>query len=361
MEHLSYAYGLNHWEADPDLGWVLAQYWPEYRSAESELVRLGALAGKEVYEVAYHVDHDAPPVVIAHDLHGRQVDRVQLSLAQGSVLSELAAINRLPYQGGTWHHHYALGYLIADPGLYCILTITNQAAYAIDKYAREFSPWKEKLLAGRMWGATWMTEIQGGSDLGSNALRAVEVDGAWRLTGEKYFCSGAGLTDVALVTARPEGAPAGVRGLALFLVPRLRQDGELNYFVRRLKDKSATRGVPSGEVEFVDSEAFLVGRASEGIYYTLEILTVSRLANAVAAMGIARKAHLEVGERLLRRRSFGNLLVDHPLIRRDLTDMAVRTEAGLVLGFHAVDAFQGSWKEVPPYGTNTITPGSSAT
>ena len=72
----------------------------------------------------------------------------------------------------------------------------------------------------------------------------------------------------------------------------------MNYRVRRLKDKSATRAVPSGEVELENSEAYLVGRAEEGIYYTLENLTVSRLANAIGAMGVAKKAHLEVEERV---------------------------------------------------------------
>ena len=107
--------------------------------------------------------------------------------------------------------------------------------------------------------------------------------------------------------------------------------------------------MPSGEVEFAGSEAFLVGRAEEGIYYTLEVLTVSRLANAIAAIGIARKAHLEVLERVQRRRSFDRALADHPLVRRDLTDMEVRIAGGLALGFYAVDLFEKAWTEAPPY------------
>jgi len=349
VRYQSYAYGQNHWDRDPDLRHVLALYWPGYTAHEEELRRFGALAGKEVYEVAYHVDHEAPPVLVMHDLDGNRVDRVRLSPAQEALLRELAPMNRPPYQGGSWHHHYALGYLVADPGLYCILTITNQTAYVIHKYAPAFAEWKERLLGGEFWGATWMTEVQGGSDLGANALRAARHGDAWRLDGEKYFCSGAGLTDVAVVTARPEGAPAGPKGLALFLVPRLSRSGELNYHVRRLKEKSATRAVPSGEVDFRGSEAFLVGEAEQGIYYTLEVLTVSRLANAIAAMGIARKAHLEVLERVRRRRAFGRALVDHPLVRRDLTDMAVRIAGGLMLGFHAADLFEKAWDERPPY------------
>jgi len=78
-------------------------------------------------------------------------------------------------------------------------------------------------------GATWMTEIKGGSDLGAAVEMIARPTGdAWLLTGEKYFTSNAG-AELAVVAARPEGAAAGVRGLALFLVPRYRKDGELNY------------------------------------------------------------------------------------------------------------------------------------
>jgi len=349
MQYQSYAYGQNHWERDPDLPNILRHYWPGYVEHEAQLRHFGALAGREVYEVGYHVDHESPPVLVMHDLDGNRVDRVRLSPAQAALLKELAPMNRPPYEGGNWHHHYALGYLVADPGLYCILTITNQTAYIIHKYAPERAAWKEQLLHGGSWGATWMTEVQGGSDLGANVLSAMRDGDAWRLSGEKYFTSGAGLTDVAVVTARPEGAQDGPKGLALFLVPRLNRAGELNYSVRRLKDKSATRAVPSGEVEFSASEAFLVGEAQEGIYYTLEVLTVSRLANAIAGIGIARKSHLEVLERVRHRRSFGGYLVEHPLIRRDLTDIAVRIAGGLALGFHAVHRFDQAWGERPPY------------
>jgi acyl-CoA dehydrogenase len=151
------------------------------------------------------------------------------------------------------------------------------------------------------------------------------------------------------VTARPEGAGPGPKGIALFLAPRLDGEGRLNYRIRRFKDKSATRAVPTGEVEFTGNQAYLVGEAGLGIYYTLENLTVSRLANAIGAMGLARKAHLEALFRVQARQAFGKQLLEHPLIRWDLTDLAVRTAAGLSLVFHAVAAFDQAWRETPPY------------
>jgi acyl-CoA dehydrogenase len=102
-------------------------------------------------------------------------------------------------------------------------------------------------------------------------------------------------------------------------------------------------------VELHHSEAYLVGKAELGIYYTLEMLTVSRLANAVGAMGLARKAHLEAAFRTRARSAFGKILVDHPLVRRDLTDLAVRTAGGICLAFHAVEAFDKAWHNTPPY------------
>jgi alkylation response protein AidB-like acyl-CoA dehydrogenase len=210
--------------------------------------------------------------------------------------------------------------------------------------------WLDPLLSGEAWGATWMTETHGGSDLGANKTLAKCEEGAWKLYGDdKYFASNAGLADAAIVTARPDGAPPGPKGIALFLVPRLNDQGELNYRVRRFKEKSATRAVPSGEVEFDGAQAFLVGDAALGIYYTLENLTVSRLANAAGAMGLARKAHLESLYRAQARSAFGKPIVDHPLVRYDLTDLAVRTAAGSALLFHAIDHFDRAWHETPPY------------
>lgn len=353
MNQISYAYGTNHFDADPDLQAVLRHFWPEHETYWPGLKDFGALAGKEVYEAVYHIDHDARPVLVAHDLDGNRVDRARLSPSETQILKKTAWITRPPYEGQGWPYHYALLYLLGDPGLGCVLTITGQTVYALHKYGQDAidraARIKEDLLSGQAFGATWMTESQGGSDLGANQTVATPENDVWLLTGDKYFASGAGLTDYAITTARPVGRPDGPKGLALFLLPRLNRAGELNYYVRRLKDKSATRAVPSGEVELNRSEAYLIGKAEEGIYYTLENLTVSRLANAVVAMATGKKAHLEVLARVTHRKSFGQILQDHPLIRRDLTDLAVRSAAGLALAFYGVQKFDGAWLDRPPY------------
>lgn len=131
-----------------------------------------------------------PPTLATHDIDGTRVDRVRVSPAQQAVLPRFLGINRPPHEGGNWRHHFALGYPVADPGLYCMVTITDQTLYAIEKYAPERREWVAKMFRGEAFGATWMTEVQGGSDLGANTTAAQSDGATWRLNGEKYFAGG---------------------------------------------------------------------------------------------------------------------------------------------------------------------------
>src|SRR5262249_28237005 len=153
-----------------------------------------------------------------------------------------------------------------DPGVSCPYTVSLATAVPLAKYGDQelqarFLPQLLRKDHSAWQGATWMTEIKGGSDLGANVETvAIPAAGCWLLTGDKYFASNVG-AELAVVAGRPQGAARNVRGLALFLLPRYRADGQLNYFIRRLKDKIATRSVPTGEVELRDSEAYLLGSA----------------------------------------------------------------------------------------------------
>lgn len=353
MHFVSYASGKNHWSIDPDLRQVISLYQPSISEWESGLHTCGSIVGKRAYRLGYYIDQHANPVHIMHDEAGKRVDRVLVSADHRSVLKDLAFINRPPYENGSWLLHFAYGFILADPGFYCTLIVTNQTAYVIHKYAPEQSEWLPRLLDGEAWGATWMTENQGGSDLGANSTIARNEDDMWKLFGgDKYFASNAGFADIVVVTARPEGAIPGPKGLALFLVPQSNPAGELNFKLRRIKQKSATRAVPTGEVELDGSEAYLVGEADQGIYYTMETLTVSRFANAIGAVGLSRKAQIESILRCMQRHAFGKPIIEHPLIRWDLTDLSVRIAGGLALTFHAIDQFNRVWHEIPPYSPN---------
>lgn len=354
--HLSSSYGRNHFEIDKPFQLMLRHFTGKV----PDLSALGAFSGKELYEVADYVDKVAKPKLVMWGVNGERVDGVWFDPSERLVVERLFKeflVNRPQYRDGTWFDHYASIYLISDPGLACILTVTNQTAYALYKYGDE----AQKKLVGAMigeapavrYGATWFTELQGGSDLGSNIVEAFEEGGQWRISGNtKYFASNAGLADYALVTAKPRGAPKGAKGLGLFLVPKYDSSGKRNFDVRRLKEKSATASVPTGEVEFHESQAQPVGDLGNGIYYTLEDLMVSRLSNSFGALGVARKAYFEAYYYTQKRRAFGKLLVEHLLVQRDLLDMEVYLEGSLALALKAVDQFQKSWMETPPYGAS---------
>jgi acyl-CoA dehydrogenase len=219
------------------------------------------------------VDRAGTPHLRMFDALGRRVDEVQYPPEYWKALAE-------GYRAGVvWRAFdgkrsllpgFVVGYITSffDPGIYCPYTVSLSTAVPLEKYAapevrrRWLAPMLER--DGRPWqGATWMTESGGGSDLGAGVMTTARAadDNVWLLSGDKYFCSNVG-ADVAVVAARPVDAPAGIRGLRLFLLPRVRRDGRLNYAVRRLKDKIATRSVPTGEVELRESEAYLLGRPS---------------------------------------------------------------------------------------------------
>jgi acyl-CoA dehydrogenase len=241
-----------------------------------------------------------------------------------------------------------------DPGLACPYTVSLSTVSPLSKYgdAELKTRFLPRMLQRdeRIWqGATWMTEIKGGSDLGAAVETVAQSDGnQWRLTGDKYFASNAG-AELAVVAARPEGAPQNVRGLSLYLVPRRREDGQLNYVIRRLKDKIATRSVPTGEIELRGSEAWLLGKAEHGIYLILEVLNLSRVANSIGAVALAQRAIADAYSFAEQRMAFGKPVGQHPLLRRQFEDRLQGLHAASKLAWEAVCLLDEVWQEKPPY------------
>ena len=194
-----------------------------------------------------------------------------------------------------------------------------------------------------------MTEIKGGSDLGA-AVETVArpVEHRSLLTGDKYFASNAG-AELAVVAARPDGAPQGVRGLALYLVPRHRDNGQLNYLIRRLKDKIATRSVPTGEIELRESEAWLLGEPEYGIYLILEVLNLSRVANSLGSVALAQRAMADALTFAQDRVVFGKPLIEQPLMRRQFEERLRQLQAAAKLTRKAFELWNETWREKPPY------------
>jgi acyl-CoA dehydrogenase len=177
----------------------------------------------------------------------------------------------------------------------------------------------------------FLTEIQGGSDVGANAVEARDQgDGSYKIYGEKWFCSVAN-ADAFLMTARPSSAPEGTQGLGAFIVPRLTEDGRPNGFrMRRLKDKLGTRAMASSEMDFDGARAWPIGPVDRGFKNIVEIvLTTSRLYNAVSCAGIMRRAEIEAFGFAHARTAFGQAIVRFPLIQRSLSRIKCESAAAI--------------------------------
>ncbi len=184
-------------------------------------------------------------------------------------------------------------------------------------------------------GSQFLTEVQGGSDVGANVCEAVPTgdESTYRITGEKWFCSVADAGQFFL-TARVSGGEEGTRGLGSFVVPRT-VDGTPNGFtLRRLKDKLGTRGLASGEIDFESALAWPIGPVEHGFRTAVGIvLNTSRWMTAVGDAGIMRRAVLEAHSYARHRQAFGRPIQEFPAVRHTLADMAATSAGALHLVF----------------------------
>ncbi|MEC9070780.1 MAG: acyl-CoA dehydrogenase family protein, partial [Myxococcota bacterium] len=189
----------------------------------------------------------------------------------------------------------------------------------------------------RLAGAQFLTELQGGSDVGANAVEA-RPDGEalgttrWRIHGEKWFCSSAD-ADLILMTARVQGSGTGTRGLGLFLVPRYLEDGTVNaYALRRLKDKLGTRSMVSAEIDFNGAVAYAMGPVEDGFRSTMNlVINTSRLYNSLGCAGLAQRATFVAHGYAVHRRAFGRAIIEYPLVQEMIAGM-VATSSALLAG-----------------------------
>jgi acyl-CoA dehydrogenase len=187
-------------------------------------------------------------------------------------------------------------------------------------------------------GAQFMTEKEGGSDVGKLTTVATPDGDHWRLTGEKWFCSNADAA-VVMLLARPQGAQAGTRGVGLFLMPRRLDDGTPNrYRIVRLKDKLGTRSMASGEIKLEGALAYAIGRLDRGFVQMAEMVNWSRLSNGVKSTALMRRALHDAITVAQGRVVFGKRIVDQPLARRQLLKMLLPLEQALSLCFMTADA-----------------------
>jgi putative acyl-CoA dehydrogenase len=248
------------------------------------------------------------------------------------------------------HAARAAGYLMqaqVECGTLCPTTMTYGAVAAMRRDAWLESEWLPRLLTreydardipiGHKRGGLigmGMTEKQGGSDVRANTTRAVRsADGSYRITGHKWFFS-APQCDGHLVLAQANG------GLSCFFMPRRLPDGARNgIYIQRLKDKLGNRSNASSEVEFVDAWAHPLGEEGRGVPTILEMGTYTRLDCVIGTAGMVRQAVVQAVHHARHRKVFGALLIDQPLMRSVLADLAIESEAATALAMRLARAF----------------------
>lgn len=205
------------------------------------------------------------------------------------------------------------------------------------------SAWLPGLLAtryeDRIHASQFLTEVQGGSDVGANAVVAKpNGDGSFAIHGEKWFCSVAD-AQVFLMTARPEGAPEGTRGLGAFLVPRTLKSGEVNeFYIRRLKRKLGTRAMASAELDFRGAYAEPIGPLDRGFKNVVErVLDTSRVFNAVVCASSMRRAYVEASLYAKHRQAFGQPIETFGLVKEHLATLHAEAIAATAATFRLVD------------------------
>ena len=343
--------GLNFYEIDPSFRASLrvnadAKLFGHF---EPWLTRLGEAVGGELDRLARIVDQN-PPVLEQRDRYGRDRDRIEYHPAY----HEMEKIGFEDFQLHSMCHRpgalgwdgtvpqimkYAFQYLFAQSeiGMMCPLNMGDATTHVLKTYGSEElkSYLLPKLLAPKlseMWRATqWMTEKAGGSDVGSLETVARNENGIWRLYGEKWFASH---TDahISLALARPEGAPSGIKGVAMFAVPRYLADGSRNkYRIIRMKEKLGTKSLATCEVLFEGAEAYVVGRLDQGVPQMMEEVNMSRLSHGVRAAGQMRRCYNEAMQVARNREAFGVRLIDQPLMRRQIIKILVPAEQSLAL------------------------------
>ncbi|HUJ28537.1 MAG TPA: isovaleryl-CoA dehydrogenase [Myxococcales bacterium] len=321
--------------------------------AEGEVAAFGRrAASREVIDWGFKANEN-PPLLRTHDRFGNRIDEVEFHPAWHELmrLSVGAGVHSGPWREPREGAHVARAAKMtlisqAEFGHGCPISMTYSCFPALQRQRDLLELWAPKIAStvydprpvpmGEKQGVILgmgMTEKQGGSDVRANTTRAVQAGGGWLLTGHKWFCS-APMSDAFLVLAQ---AP---KGLSCFLLARWSNDqGRNRFFIQRLKDKLGNRSNASAEVEFDGALAQLVGEEGRGVQTILEMVNHTRLDCVIGATGMMRVALAQAMHHCAHRSAFGRQLVEQPLMRAVLADLAIESEAATVLMMRLARAY----------------------
>jgi putative acyl-CoA dehydrogenase len=328
--------------------------------AQEKLSHLGAALGRAETLKLGALANQFPPQLKTHDRFGNRRDEVEFHPAWHELMTMMVAhgVHAQPWAEPREGAHVAraAAYVLhaqVENGTQCPLTMTY-AVYPVLKKQAVNSPWIREAWLPKIVSAKYdprflpveqktgaligmgMTEKQGGSDVRANTTRATLIPGSaneYRITGHKWFFS-APMCDGFLVLAQAPG------GLSCFFMPRFTPDGSLNTIrIQRLKDKLGNKSNASGEVEFFDAYALLLGDEGRGVPTILEMGTYTRLDCAIGSAGMMRMAVAQATHHAQHRMAFGKKLAQQPLMQNVLADLALEAEAATALVMRLARAF----------------------
>jgi len=357
-DEMNEAIGHNWYRVDPNLRFQMDRFIaPEDRQwVEEKIDAMGELMGTVVAANAEITDKN-PPQLVRWDKHGEEINRV---VHHPTALETKRRLWKAGFLGLPWSEEVekrgrpvpeslmmAYLYLLnqAETGMACSVGMTNGVLRLVQRYGDEetkkrFVPRLTSLDFDKAFdGSMFMTERTGGSDVGAIETTARFDGKVWRLDGLKWFSSNVDGKAIAAL-ARPEGMPPGVKGLALYVVPKFLDDGTPNgIHIRRIKDKLGTKAVPTGEVDFVNAVGYLLAGPEQnamdgrGINRMMEMVTESRLGVASMGAGIMRRAFLDAAIYATQRVAFGRKLEDHGMVREEILRLMVESEAATAMYF----------------------------
>ncbi|MEQ1504767.1 MAG: acyl-CoA dehydrogenase family protein [Myxococcota bacterium] len=272
------------------------------------------------------------PVLRRYDAHGNRVEAIVHHPTYHEIGRRAYAPGAMTLYGAIGREREAMArlYLFAqngEAGHACPMACTAGLIKALRAAGDPRPDWMERLVDPdydrHYIGAQFLTEVQGGSDVGANAVVATDLDdGSSRISGEKWFCSVID-ADLFLMTARPTGASGGTAGLRGYVVPRRLDDGSVNGFrIRRLKYKLGTRSMASAEVDFDGAWAVPIADFRTVLE---EVIDTSRLLNAGCCGAILERVQREATAYASTRTAFGRPIAAFPAVATVLASL--RTEA----------------------------------
>jgi putative acyl-CoA dehydrogenase len=323
--------------------------------------RFGALLGsKRVLELGTLANRNTP-ILRTHDRFGNRIDEVEFHPAYHEMMkigieNETHSLPWTETRRGSHVARAALLYILGqvEAGVGCPISMTYAAVPALGHTPEIAAEWIPRLTrpnydprfipAEQKTGCTMgmaMTEKQGGSDVRANSTRAVPLGiggsgGEYELTGHKWFCS-APMCDAFLTLAQTD------KGLTCFLVPRWLPDGTRNkFFIQRLKDKLGNRSNASSEIEYNGTWARMVGEEGRGIPTIIDMVQHTRLDCVIQSSALMRQGVIQALHHCSGRSAFGKRLIDQPLMRNVLADLAIEAEAATISMLRLARAYDDS-------------------